>query len=605
MARVNPPDYSLLFRASPTPMLVIAPDPPRFTILEANDAYLAATMSSRSQLIGRSVFDAFPDNPADTKASGVINLRTSLERVVSFRRPDAMPRQKYDIPHPDGGFHERWWAPVNQPILGADGTVVAIAHHAVDATEQERAERARRASDERHRLILESALDFAIFTMDSDGIITDWPPGAQAVFGGSPEEMVGQDVARTFVPKDREQRAPEHERVEARRTGRAADVRWHQRIDGSRVFIEGVVRRLRNPDGEVIGFLKIGRDASDQWRIEEALRKSRERLRTLIEGIPQLVWRSADGGCWKWSSAQWQVFTGQDESQSLGHGWLDVVHPDDRKRAMDAWETAPRTGILDVELRLRHSATGRYVWHHTRSLPLRDGTGAITEWLGTSTDVQQLKELQEQQAVMVAELQHRTRNLIAVVRSIAAQTMAASGSLDAFRAQFNDRLAALARVQGLLSRSDESPITLEALVRMELDALGLANDAAERVELQGPRVRIRHSVVQTLALALHELATNARKYGALSNDDGRLSIRWRIRDSGDEERRLILEWIEQGLGRASECPPVVGRGYGRELIERALPYVLKARTRYEIDESGVRCTVDMPLTPNRPSRPAP
>jgi two-component sensor histidine kinase len=206
--------------------------------------------------------------------------------------------------------------------------------------------------------------------------------------------------------------------------------------------------------------------------------------------------------------------------------------------------------------------------------------------------VQQLKQLQERQQVMVAELQHRTRNLIAEVRSIAQQTMAQTGPTEAFRDELNHRLEALARVQGLLSRSEEAPITIEALIRMELDALG-AQPEPGRIDVDGPAVRIRHSVVQTLALALHELATNARKYGGLATENGRLRITWRTYDAGKGEG-LTLEWTESG-GQKPDQADDARRGYGRELIERALPYSLNAKTSFEHDETGLRCTIDLPL----------
>ncbi|WP_139031337.1 PAS domain-containing protein, partial [Bradyrhizobium sp. ORS 375] len=177
--------------------------------------------------------------------------------------------------------------------------------------------------------------------------------------------------------------------------------------------------------------------------------ESEERLRTLTEGIPQLVWRSADEGRWTWSSPQWQGWTGQTADESLGLGWLEAVHPEDRSAVMASWAEALRNGGVDVEHRVRRASDGHYLWHHTRSLPVHDAGGRVIEWLGTTTDVQQLKQLQERQAIMVAELQHRTRNLIAVVRSIAQQTMAQTGPTAAFREEFNHRLEALARVQGL------------------------------------------------------------------------------------------------------------------------------------------------------------
>ena len=203
--------------------------------------------------------------------------------------------------------------------------------------------------------------------------------------------------------------------------------------------------------------------------------------------------------------------------------------------------------------------------------------------------------------IVVAELQHRTRNLLAVVRSIANQTLAASDSLDVFRAKFEDRLAALSRVQGLLSRSEQDPITIEMIVRMELAALG-AEETLSRIRLSGPDVPLQNSMVQTLSLALHELATNARKYGALSNESGRLTVEWRVVTFEHGEKRLTLDWVETRAAPQSPAAATLQkaadssrRGYGRELIERVLPHSLGATTRYELSDTFVRCTIDVPL----------
>ena len=337
-------------------------------------------------------------------------------------------------------------------------------------------------------------------------------------------------------------------------------------------------------------------EAAERAQAETELRTSEARQRALVEGIPQLVWRAGDGGAWSWASPQWCRYTGQTEAESRGFGWLDAVHPEDRDRAQNAWSGAAAAEVLAVDYRIRHAPEGRYRWFQSRALPLREGSD-IVEWLGTSTDIDDLRQLQEQQGVMVAELQHRTRNLITVVRSLAEQTMARSDSMPMFRARFYDRLAVLSRVQGLLSRSTIEPITLHALIATELDALG-AWEASDRIYLDGPSVRLRKATVQTFALALHELATNARKYGALSGDTGRLSVTWRTYTE-DDRMRLALHWSETEIERPREEGAAQRRGYGRELIEKALPYALDARTRYELSETALHCSIDLPLTERR------
>src|SRR5258708_21666630 len=126
--RSAPPDFQALFQATPGLYLLLAPG---FTIKAVNDAYLQATMTNREDILGRGVFEVFPDNPNDPSATGVRNLRTSLQRVLQDKTSDTMAVQKYDIRKPEsegGGFEERYWSPVNSPALGRDGKALYIIH---------------------------------------------------------------------------------------------------------------------------------------------------------------------------------------------------------------------------------------------------------------------------------------------------------------------------------------------------------------------------------------------------------------------------------------------------------------------------------------------
>jgi signal transduction histidine kinase len=199
---------------------------------------------------------------------------------------------------------------------------------------------------------------------------------------------------------------------------------------------------------------------------------------------------------------------------------------------------------------------------------------------------------EEARKVMVAELQHRARNLLAVVESIAGETLRSSKSLVEAQGKLEQRLAALGRVHRLLAREDSRRVTVRKLVSMELRAI--APDAKERIEISGPTVTLPVEAVQTLALALHELATNAVKYGALRVRRGDLAVRWEVRGANGAPRTLRLSWNETGIPRRA-TQRAIGRGFGRELIERALPYELDARTQLEIGRGEVRCTVELPL----------
>ncbi|HEY9723049.1 MAG TPA: ATP-binding protein [Oscillatoriaceae cyanobacterium] len=137
------PDYRAIFEAAPNPYLLLAPD---LTIIGVNDAYLRATMTAREEIVGRPVFEVFPDNPQDAEANGVRTLRNSLMRALTLGRPDELPIQKYDIRRPEeqgGGFEERYWKPLNTPVLDMNGKVACLIHWVEDVTALVHAERAR------------------------------------------------------------------------------------------------------------------------------------------------------------------------------------------------------------------------------------------------------------------------------------------------------------------------------------------------------------------------------------------------------------------------------------------------------------------------------
>lgn len=356
---------------------------------------------------------------------------------------------------------------------------------------------------------------------------------------------------------------------------------------------------------QITSWFAAGTDIHEQRTALEALRQSELRFRTMVEGMPQLVWRAIDGGQWTWCSPQWSAFTGQSGGASCAMGWLDAFHPADRPLAQRAWAMAQETGALEFEGRILQAAEQRFRHHRTRALPVRDTQGRTLEWLGTSTDVDDIIQLQQHQAVLVDELQHRTRNLMAVVQSITTRTVRRSSTLENFQACIDDRLSALARVQGLLSRREGGlRVPFDALIREELSAhVGLdEKGCSSQVTTEGPPgVRLRSALVQTLALGLHELATNAVKYGALAKPEGHLRVAWRVEDVGPQEQRLFIDWRETGVTDLpkDEAQPR-GGGYGRELIERALPYQLGARTSYGFENDGLHCTIEVNVPTDEP-----
>ena len=203
---------------------------------------------------------------------------------------------------------------------------------------------------------------------------------------------------------------------------------------------------------------------------------------------------------------------------------------------------------------------------------------------------QDLREAAERRSVMLGELQHRVRNMLLNVRSLAKRTIKSSSSLEEFSIAFEARLLALARTQELLTRESVLSVRLEDTLREELKAHGADGG---RVRLSGPEVRLLPKVAQALGMAFHELATNASKYGALAYEDARLSVNWRTNDAEGSEEVLIV-WRESGVPIA-EKP--TRRGFGSETIERSLPFMLGGEAHVEYHGDGVECTIRFPFAP--------
>ncbi|WP_185207301.1 PAS domain-containing protein [Sphingomonas sp. NBWT7] len=347
------------------------------------------------------------------------------------------------------------------------------------------------------------------------------------------------------------------------------------------------------PDERQLRFLGLlarqTADLIDQRRSQSALREIREQQRALIEGVPQLVWRAVDGGQWTWASPQWTDFTGLPEERSHGFGWLDPVHPDDRSHVRDVWAGAIERGEFQVDYRLRHAEEGRYRWFQSRATPVRDEHGGIVEWLGTSTDVDDLRRAQDRHEVLLAELQHRVRNILAVTRSMISRSDDGERSTEDYVAHLQGRISALARTQVLLTRAAGSTVDLELLIRDEIVAQAASDD---HVSLKGEAVAVSPKVAEVLTLAVHELATNATKYGAFSRESGRLEVSWTI-DERDGQPWLTIIWREHGVPIVDAVPR--RQGFGTELIRRRIPYELKGYGSVELRPGGLAARIEFPL----------
>jgi PAS domain S-box-containing protein len=329
---------------------------------------------------------------------------------------------------------------------------------------------------------------------------------------------------------------------------------------------------------------------------EQRLRESEARLQAAagLIGLCSYTWNPQTNEL-EWDLGLRAIWGLRDDTPLDYDVFINGVHPDDRPLVLNAIAAASDPaggGLYYLEYRVIRARDRSERWVATRG-QTKFENGIATAFFGVALDITDQKRSEQAREVLIAELQHRTRNLLAVVSSIAAETIASSRSIDEFGPAFNDRLAALSRVQGLLSRGDDNVVTINELVHLELGALGAKTDG-ERIIVKGPEVYLQSKSVQILALALHELATNARKYGALSVPRGELFVGWKVLAEG-LNRMLELEWHETNfaLGKRKITPSHVG--FGRTLIEEALPFQLDAHTSLKIDQNEVVCMINLAL----------
>lgn len=340
----------------------------------------------------------------------------------------------------------------------------AQAREIADAKSALAVEAAHRESEERYRLILEGATDYAIMATDLEQNVTIWNAGAQQILGWSAAELIGLPFPPIWPAEELASGADDRERTLCLTKGRVDEERWHLRKDGAPFWSHTLMMPLRKDDGRLIGFLKILRDRTDG--------------------------RAAD----------------------------------------------------------------------------------------------------ETQRLLINELNHRVKNTLATVQSIAAQTLRLAPSVEQGRAALDERLLALSRAHDVLTRESWEGAELREIVALAVSPY--VSPEGARIATGGPSVRLAPRTALAIAMALQELATNAAKYGALSTPHGRLSIQWTL-----NKERITLTWQE------SDGPlvaPPLRRGFGSRLIERSLSTELGGEATIEFAPAGIICTINAVVTATAP-----
>lgn len=340
---------------------------------------------------------------------------------------------------------------------------------------------------------------------------------------------------------------------------------------------------IRGEDGKILGLLTQANDVSGQVLGLKALQDSQERLQALVSSTSYVVYSmSAD-----WT--EMRQLEGNDflsDTHAPSRTWLnDYIFEDDQPAVLRAIQQAIASkSTFELEHRVRR-ADGSLGWALSRAVPLFDNAGEIREWFGAASDVTDRRRSEERQQFLMRELDHRGKNVLAVVQ--AAVSLTRASDLPSYIQAVNGRISALARAQTILADGGWDGTDLEKLLRGELHPFV---SAEQNIILDGSRLMLPARATQPLSMAVHELATNAVKYGALSVRTGSISVKWHMNAL---EEILRLSWTEEG-GPPVAGPPS-GRGFGTRLLESTVRGQLGGALSFAWENTGLKCDIEIPL----------
>jgi len=408
------------------------------------------------------------------------------------------------------------------------------------------------AADDLCRAIVANS-DAAFVAKDLNGTVLLWNPAAERLLGYSEEEMKGRSI-HALLPLDRQ---AEDDAVIARiRAGEQVTPYMTTRLhkSGKPIPVGLSASPLRDGNGEIFGISYVARDATAFVEKQRALDVVQSRFEALANHMPQLAWVAAADGTMEWCNNRWIQYTGVSIRDMDSGGWRSVMHPDHFERVLQSFaETVGKGEDWEETFPIRRK-DGEYRWFLSRANPVKNEVGKIIRWIGTNTDITEARDREDQIRLLLMEVNHRSKNMLATVIALARRS--APGHPE-FVDQFEERLRSLAVNQDILVRRQWREVPLEELVWAQLS---FVQEARGEVAVAGPDCSLTPHAAEVIGMALHELATNSLKYGALSAEGGLVDVGWECTADGKTFR---IWWQESGGPPVS---PPTRKGFGTTLI---------------------------------------
>lgn len=555
-------------------------------IMSGPDHVFELTNEAYSQLVGHrrvnglSVREALPE----IAGQGFFEL---LDTVYSTGEAFVGTAMRVEIQNDPGSAPvERFLDLIYQPIRDGEDKVIGIYAQGNDVTERIAAEEALRRSEEQFRTFAESMPNH-VWTATPDGAL-DWlNPRVSDYSGVSQEELTRTGWMTIVHPDDLPAAVQRWE--EARRDAVTYETEFRlRRHDGVYRWHISRAVPIRDCAGEVSAWIGTNTDIDDQKRAAQALSESERRLQLSqsAAGIASLE-LDIETAVVFGTEGLWNLWGLPPRENYPASVLENLVIPEDRDIRSNAETRASGTAVPSVEYRIRRADTGEVRWLARHIDFVRDETGRPIKMFGVVQDITERKEAQARQELLTHELEHRIKNILAMVGAIASQSLRGS-DMETAKAAFGERLRALANAHDILNATRWTRASLREVVENTIAAF-----PADQITVDGPALSINPRMALSLALAVNELGTNALKYGALSVPSGRVVVDWsQSEPNGEGLREVLWRWRESG---GPPVTPPTRRGFGSFLIERVLASDFGGSVRLEYGANGLDCVLTASL----------
>jgi PAS domain S-box-containing protein len=556
--------------ASPVPMALLWG--PR-GIMIYNDRYADIAGMRHPALLGQPVEQGWPE---------IAEFSREIMQIVLGGKSISFKDRHFQL-NRRGALDDVWFNLDYSPVRDEAGIPVGVLAVVVDTTQWVYAERAQRESESRFRTLADNIAQFAWMTDEKGGFI--W-------FNKRWFDYTGATLDEVKGWGWRKLAHPEHvERVVAKIAqcfetgenwedtfplrGRDGDYRW---------FLSRAMP-IRDESGKLVSWFGTNTDITEHLQEGE----KNAQLATIVSTSPDaIISLGLDGTVLSWNPGAEKLF-GHKAEDIIGTSER-ILFPEDADDEFEDKYQHLRHGEHVLRDAVRRRKDGVLIDVAINAAPIRNASGAIIGFSAVLRDTSERTRAEKHLRVVMRELSHRTKNLLAVIMAMVRQTARTTTDVGVLQSELIQRLQSLSASHDLLVARDWAGASLEQLVRAVLQPF--IGNGVDALECEGPAVFVNATAAQNLGLALHELATNAAKYGALSTSEGRVRVTWSVERDEDGEQRLCMSWSERN------GPPVVApkiKGFGHVVIERVAAQALSASVGYEFQPEGVTWSLAMPM----------